>query len=90
MICSICNIFSLLITQYLSFFNLKIQINLMTFIKCLDCGDILESKFIHDFIKYLCTNPLFLDGGDDYMRYAGKGTEENQYFIVNSLNLIYL
>jgi hypothetical protein len=35
--------------------------------KCLKCGDVIESKHCHDFVKCSCGN-LFVDGGKDYLR----------------------
>ncbi len=57
----------------------------MTFIKCLDCGEILESKSVHDFVKCSCPHPLFLDGGDDYCRYGGK--EKDRIQIIDSTTI---
>ena len=43
-------------------------------IKCLKCGDIIESKFRHDFVRCKCGS-CFVDGGHDYFRRGGeKGT----------------
>ena len=38
--------------------------------KCLKCGDILESKFTHDFKQCSC-EAIFIDGGHDYLRRGG-------------------
>lgn len=35
--------------------------------KCLACGDIIESKHRHDFVKCTCGN-LSVDGGFDYVK----------------------
>lgn len=43
----------------------------MAFLKCLECGEILESKSVHDFVQCSCENQTFLDGGDEYGRYGG-------------------
>lgn len=40
-------------------------------IKCLKCGDIIESKYTHDFVQCSC-GACFVDGGHDYMRIGGK------------------
>lgn len=37
--------------------------------QCRDCGDIIESKHRHDFVRCHC-NAIFIDGGLDYMRYG--------------------
>lgn len=54
----------------------------MTFINCLDCGKILTSTSVHDFVKYSCLDPLFLDDGDDYCRYGSK--EKDRIQIIDS------
>jgi len=35
--------------------------------KCMRCGDIIESKFRHDFVECSCGS-IFVDGGKDYLR----------------------
>lgn len=35
---------------------------------CPECGEVLESKYRHDFVQCHCTNRAFVDGGDAYMR----------------------
>lgn len=39
-------------------------------IKCLKCGDIIESTHRHDFVQCSC-GACFVDGGHDYMRVGG-------------------
>lgn len=45
--------------------------------KCLNCGDIVESKSRHDWVTCSCfhneanTRGFFLDGGGEYGRYGG-------------------
>lgn len=39
-------------------------------IKCLKCGDIIESKHRHHFVMCSC-RACFVDGGDDYLRIGG-------------------
>ncbi len=39
--------------------------------KCLVCGDIVESKHRHDFVKCSCGS-MFVDGGLDYLRRGAK------------------
>jgi len=41
-------------------------------VKCLVCGEILESKYRHDFVECKCENHTFVDGGNDYLRSGGK------------------
>ena len=36
----------------------------MNKIKCLVCGEELESKALHDLVKCNCNNKAFVDGGD--------------------------
>ena len=44
--------------------------------KCLVCGDIIESKYRHDFVLCSCGN-LAVDGGHDYLkRSIGNGRYE--------------
>lgn len=40
-------------------------------VKCLNCGEILESKFRHDFQQCSCDNETFCDGGLVYQRIGG-------------------
>ena len=44
----------------------------MSKIICLECNTILESLSRHDFVQCKCPNNLFLDGGEDYLRFGGK------------------
>lgn len=37
--------------------------------RCKLCGDTIESKFRHDFVKCRC-GEIFVDGGVDYLRYG--------------------
>lgn len=43
----------------------------MAKIKCLECGDIIESKHRHDMMWCSCQG-LFIDGGNDYVRVGGR------------------
>lgn len=40
-------------------------------IKCLKCGDIIESTSVHDF-KYCSCQSVAVDGGYDYLKRVGK------------------
>lgn len=40
-------------------------------IKCLKCGDVIESKHRHDWVQCSC-GACFVDGGHDYMRVGGN------------------
>lgn len=44
---------------------------IMAKVKCLNCGQELESTFRHDFQRCSCENETFVDGGNDYCRYGG-------------------
>ena len=39
--------------------------------KCLKCGDIIESKYRHDWVQCSC-GEIFVDGGTDYCRGGAK------------------
>ena len=40
-------------------------------IKCLKCGDIIESTYRHDWVQCTC-GACYVDGGHDYMRIGGN------------------
>lgn len=40
-------------------------------IKCLICGDIIESKSVHDLVSCKCES-CYIDGGQDYLHFGGK------------------
>ena len=40
-------------------------------IACLECGEVLWSKFCHDLKSCECSNESFVDGGNDYQRVGG-------------------
>ena len=40
-------------------------------IKCLVCGDIIESKHRHDLLSCKCNN-CYIDGGQDYLHFGGN------------------
>ena len=40
-------------------------------IKCLLCGDIIESKSVHDLVSCKCES-CYIDGGKDYLHFGGK------------------
>ena len=48
--------------------NMRIVINK---IKCKKCGDVLESKSVHDF-KFCRCGAVAVDGGHDYLRRCGN------------------
>ncbi len=50
-------------------------------VKCMECGQILESKYRHDFVKCDCPNETYVDGGNDYIRVGGADLDK--IFILN-------
>jgi hypothetical protein len=48
-------------------------------LKCLKCGDIIESKYRHDFVWCKCKT-CFIDGGKDYTR-VGYNTDADYELI---------
>lgn len=44
--------------------------------KCLKCGDVIESKHIHDWVSCTCGN-IFVDGGRQYLR---RGVADVEYY----------
>lgn len=40
-------------------------------IKCRHCGDVIESKTVHDFVTCSC-GKVSVDGGKDYLRRCGS------------------
>lgn len=38
---------------------------------CLRCGDEIESRHVHDFVRCSC-EAIFVDGGKDYLRRGGS------------------
>lgn len=47
-------------------------------IQCKHCGDIIESKTVHDF-KWCSCQTCFVDGGHDYLRRGFKTSPEDDY-----------
>lgn len=39
--------------------------------QCLECNDIIESTYRHDFVQCSCQN-IFVDGGKDYFRSGAR------------------
>ena len=40
-------------------------------IKCLTCGDIIESKSVHNLVSCKCES-CHIDGGNEYLHFGGK------------------
>lgn len=53
--------------------NKKIKVNK---IRCKNCGDIIESKTVHDFVTCKCGN-VSVDGGKEYLRRSFKNSQED-------------
>ena len=47
----------------------------MSKIKCRQCGSILVSKHINDFVSCGCKNQTFITGGDTDFRYGGNNRD---------------
>ena len=45
-------------------------------IRCKHCGDIIESKTVHDF-KYCSCGAVFVDGGHDYLRRGYTNSDDD-------------
>ena len=50
-------------------------------VQCLCCGEVLQSKHVHDFQQCSCPNYTFVDGGSEYCRYGGK--DMNKILVFN-------
>ena len=48
-------------------------------IKCKNCGDIIESKFTHDF-KFCSCKSCAVDGGKSYLKREYKGNSPEECF----------
>lgn len=46
--------------------------------RCLQCGDVIESRHTHDFAMCSCGN-IAVDGGPSYVRIAGRGIDDASY-----------
>lgn len=40
-------------------------------IKCLNCNEIIESKYRHNLVSCKCNN-CYIDGGQDYLHFGGR------------------
>ena len=52
-------------------------------IRCLKCLELIESKHRWDFKYCKCFN-IFIDGGQDYLRYGGPALEDDSFEIIHS------
>lgn len=44
-------------------------------IKCLICGDIIESESVHDLVACKCES-CYIDGGNDYLHFGGENFDK--------------
>lgn len=63
--------------------RIKTEVILKNKIKCLKCGDIIESVYRHDFKTCSC-GACSVDGGKDYLRRVGNN-EDFEELSVNSI-----
>ena len=47
----------------------------MSMARCGQCKKIIESKYLHDFVKCGCPANSFIDGGNIYLRVGGDHVE---------------
>ena len=50
-------------------------------IKCLICNQVIKSNDVHDFKWCACEN-IFIDGGDEYLRYGGNGVVDGTFEMI--------
>lgn len=59
-------------------------------LKCLDCGDVIKSKHVHDYVACSCyakprsKTGVFIDGGGEYLRMGYK--DKTRYEVVSEGN----
>lgn len=46
--------------------------------RCLRCGDVIESKYTHDYVMCTCGN-IAADGGPSYVRAVGRGLADGSW-----------
>jgi len=52
--------------------------------RCLKCGDIIESKSRHDFVRCKC-GAIAVDGGNDYYKRVGNPKDFEELYIYKDL-----
>ena len=57
-------------------------------VQCLGCGEVLLSKYVHDFQHCSCPNYTFVDGGSEYCRYGGMNMNKILIFNPNGSSQI--
>lgn len=55
-------------------------------IQCRHCGDVIESKSVHDFVTYAC-GACSVDGGHEYLRRCCITTPEKDYIELSEIEL---
>lgn len=56
-------------------------------VKCKNCGDVLESKDVHDFKKCICGR-VAIDGGTDYLKRVSKSPDDYiELSIIKNINV---
>ena len=53
-------------------------------IQCRHCGDVIESKFVHDFVTCFC-GTCSVDGGHDYLRRCCITEPEKDYIELSEI-----
>ena len=53
---------------------MKAKIVVKNVIRCKHCGDVIESKHVHDFVSCSC-GACAVDGGHDYLRRCGNSED---------------
>ena len=54
----------------------KVVVKKQSGVICLECGETLISKSIHDLVQCNCSNKTFADGGTEYLRFKGGNMEK--------------
>lgn len=51
-------------------------------VKCLECGEMLQSIHRHDYVKCSCPNGTMTDGGNEYHRYGGADMNKVEHYTI--------
>lgn len=65
----------------------KLKILLASKVKCKKCGDVIESRTVHDFNTCKC-GKTFIDGGFDYQRLGGEPEDVSEYAELTGWNIL--
>lgn len=55
-------------------------------VQCKLCGDVIESKYRHDFVRCKCGD-IFVDGGNDYLRMGSETDIHNAVLLPNDAHI---